>query len=124
MNPQEETLKVVVPLVTYMEHSQGWVCKKLHGSQFQEGMPDLFCYHYQYEPRFIECKVIRNGDLHFTDAQMQNFPVMLARNVKIWLIAAHDLRKMDELKRAYNVLFGPPNLGPYLDPKTRRMLLR
>lgn len=123
---QEETTHVLEPLVTFLTYKYKWRCEKTHGSQFMEGFPDLYCMHFDYEPKWIECKVIRNGDLHFTVAQEKKFPVWIAHGVKIWLVAAVDLRgNVQELERIYHdVLFRPPNLVNYLNPETRRILLR
>lgn len=120
----EENEIVVKPLRLYMENVHGWHIEKLHGSQFQEGLPDLMAFHPRYDMRLIECKVIRNGDIHFTVAQQRKFPTLIAHGAKIWLVAAYDLRKKVELERAYKSLFAPPNLIFYMDPRSRRELLR
>lgn len=123
---QEETLKIVEPLVTYMEQSEGWWVEKTHGNQYQEGFPDLLCFHRKYSQKWIECKVVRKGTIEFTNAQEKKFPKWIMNGARIWLIAGVDFRGaagLPALKRAYALLFNEPNLSHYLLPKNRRMLL-
>lgn len=124
---QEENLKIVQPLTLYMERQKGWYVKKFHGSQFQSGVPDLLAMHPKYTPKWIECKVIRHGDFSFTIDQEREFPIWIANGVDIWVVAGHDFRYphgKDELERAYNSLFTQSNCALYLNPRTRRTLLR
>jgi hypothetical protein len=76
---------VVEPFVTRMKYKYGWYCIKLHGSQYQAGLPDTYAMHKRYEAKWIEFKVVRNGDFSFTDDQLRVFPQMIANNVKIWI---------------------------------------
>lgn len=125
MLPENEL--IVKPLTDFMTYKYGWKIKKIHGSQFQSGLPDLYCMHHNYEPKWVECKVIRNGDFSFTPDQLVEFPAMIAHNVKIWLVAGDDFRgakNLPKLQRAYDSLFKPHNLAFYLDPASRRTLLR
>lgn len=121
---KEETIKIVKPLVTYMERAKGWHVENIHGSQFQEGLPDLYAMHPKYSPKWIECKVIRKGNISFTPAQKRKFPIFVANNVPTWVIAGYDLRDSLELHRAYQSLFKEPNLGYFLNPITRKLWLQ
>lgn len=116
---------IVHPLVTLMERRYGWFCVKIHGSQYQSGLPDLYCMHKSYEPKWVECKVVRQGDFSFTDDQLRVFPKMIANNAKIWIVYGADFRKdLDALGRMYNKLFQAPNAPYLLDPASRRSLIR
>lgn len=121
MSRQEETIKIVEPFRNYLEHQKGWKTEKTHGNQFQSGFPDLYCIHPKYEPRWVECKVITDGRVHFEQSQLTKFPIWSANNVKIWVIAAYDLRPekvgWKPLEREYAKLFQESNL-PYFFNKT------
>jgi hypothetical protein len=117
---QEETVKIVDPLRDYMT-DMGWYVKKMHGSQFQAGFPDLWCCHSRYEPRLIECKIEGRP---FTRAQIIEFPKMIMHGAKIWLIEGTDFRGpngKEALLRAYQKLFKDPNCVWYLHPDNRRL---
>jgi hypothetical protein len=124
MSRQEESIKIVEPLVRYLVHKHGWHVEKTHGSQYMEGFPDLYCIHPKYSPRWVECKVIRNGDFSFTPAQERKFPIWIANGVGIWIACGYDLRNKVELERVYRTLFDPPNCALYLNGESRRTLLR
>ena len=62
---QLETQLIVEPFRNLLSGKYGWYVEKTHGSQFQQGFPDLYIMHKKYEPRWVECKVIRNGDVSF-----------------------------------------------------------
>ena len=123
---QEENLKIVHPLVTFLENAEGWYVEKTHGNQYQEGFPDLLCMHRRYGERWVECKVIRNGSFEFTSAQKRKFPKWITHGARLWLIAGVDFRGstgLISLKKAYGLLFKEPNLAFHLNPETRRMML-
>jgi hypothetical protein len=79
---QEENTHIVHPLTMYMKH-KGWHIEKTHGSQFQEGFPDLYAMHPMHGQRWIECKVLRGRSIHFEESQLRKFPVWIAHGVKI-----------------------------------------
>jgi hypothetical protein len=84
---------------------RGWLVKETHGSMFQSGFPDLFCYHRNYGLRWVECKNAKA--YRFTPAQMEWFPQFAAVQCGIWVLTGAD---EDELKK----LFGPPNWMYYI----------
>jgi len=86
-------------------HLLGWFTIKLHGNQFQSGMPDLYATHSRYGCRLIEVK--NPTGYHFTAAQLEVFPKLVAHGSPVWvLISDQD----DEIKK----LFGPANWHLYL----------
>jgi len=104
-----------------MLEAKGWHVEKLHGNQFQEGLPDLAISHMNYSLRFIETKVRRGNTLKFTDAQKRKFPILHATGWPIFVIAHEDLRglKMQtERERMYAKLFREPNVMLALDKYT------
>jgi hypothetical protein len=117
---QEEGLKIVDPLTVYLTH-KGWYVKKMHGNQFQEGVPDLLISHPNYTMRFVECKI---SGRPFTRSQIIEFPKMILHGIGIWLIEGVDFRGekgKPELLRAYSKLFQPANCAYYLLPENRRL---
>jgi len=93
---QPETTKVVRPLMLLMR-ARGWYVKKIHGSQYQSGLPDLFAAHPKYGSRWIECKW---GNNFLSAAQIKEFAAMDKAGVGIWV-----LRSPDE----YDILLKPAN---------------
>jgi hypothetical protein len=87
---------------------KGWFVVKLHGNQFQSGMPDLFCCHSRYGIRLVEIKdPKRTGDV-FTSAQHDMFPKLNANGAQVWVLTG---ATEDE----YAKLFKPGNWWQYLD---------
>lgn len=120
---QEETIKIVTPLTDFLRH-KGWLVEKTHGNRFQSGFPDLYIAHPQFMAKWIECKVIRNGSIHFEDSQICKFAKWIAYGVKIWIIADTDLRGNGVgLNRAYDKLFRDSNCSYMLNAETRKLLL-
>jgi hypothetical protein len=82
--------------------------------------------HPQFSARWVECKVIRNGNIHFEKSQETKFAKWIAYGVKIWVICGHDFRGLagkSELHSAYNRLFKDQNASYLLNPETRKLLL-
>ncbi|MFA5758467.1 MAG: hypothetical protein WC942_03725 [Clostridia bacterium] len=84
---------------------RGWWVKIIHGSTFQNGLPDLFAAKRSCGSRWIEVK--NPEGYRFTGAQMETFPIMSAMGVGIWILTA-------ATEREYNKLFLPPNWWTYL----------
>jgi len=120
---QAETKLIVKPLTNYML-GKGWRVKKIHGNAFSKGFPDLFTMHPDYTPRWIECKVVRNGTVHFTPTQEKEFPQWIVNGCNFWVIAAEDLRNNEHLlSRAYALLFKEPNAHLIINKYTRKTFL-
>lgn len=126
MSAQEENTHIVHPFSVYLK-AKGWHVEKTHGSQFQMGFPDLYCMHPQYGQRWVECKVLRNGNVHFEDTQKNKFPVWIAHGVKIWIVYGTDMRGVNGIKELHDMymsLFKEANAPYMLNPEMRKMLLR
>ena len=83
-----------------------WFVKKLHGNMFQSGMPDLFCANYKYGIRLVEIKQPDSTKSTFTAAQLQDFMLLTAAGVGIWILTGDS----DE---QYAKLFQPANWQEY-----------
>lgn len=114
MSRQLESVRIVDPLTVYLRF-MGWTVENMHGSQYQDGIPDLYIMHSKYAPRWVECKRWLGDNLtsiHLTTAQKKKFPIWIANGVGIWVIVGNDFRGVGgkpELIKAYKKLFDPPN---------------
>jgi hypothetical protein len=93
---QKETTDVLEPLRRKMQ-VRGWLVIKLHGNQFQAGLPDLICFHVKFGYRFIELKT-KTGSL--SASQIKSFYNLSKHGARIYLLRGPE---------DYNLLFGPPN---------------
>ena len=110
---QPETIKIARPFDRLLE-DEGWYLRNFQPNQFTDTVPDRLAIHIEgrYEPRWIEYKVRYGNIIKCTDAQKKVFPRMIDGGVKIWCIAAYDLRGESNYllrKRLYNKLFEKPN---------------
>lgn len=122
---QPETVLIRKPFVDYLTYVKGCHVEKTHGSQFQEGFPDLYVMSPKFTARWVETKRLVKGDFSFTPAQLRKFPIWIANGVPIWIVYGEDFRgNKVALERAYQSLFNPANCGYLLDPVSRRMILR
>ena len=125
MTIQRESNLITNPFRIFLE-ARNWHCEKIHGNQYQQGLPDLFICHPQYTSRWIECKVIEtDGSIHLTHAQKIKFPILLSRGVPIYVIASDDLRgsyNVGKRERLYQKLFDEPNAHYALNRSTFHML--
>jgi hypothetical protein len=125
MSAQVENTHIVHPLCVYMKH-KGWHTEKTHGSMFQSGFPDLYAMHPTHGQRWIECKVLRNNNIHFEQTQIVKFPIWISHGVKIWIIYGEDFRSVagaSALHSAYMTLFKEANAPYLLNPEYRRIVL-
>lgn len=77
-----------------------WYVKVTHGNAMQSGLPDLYCCHRKYGPRWIEVK--NPLAYSFTEAQKSNFPVMAANGAGIWILTAATEEEYKKLFREAN----------------------
>lgn len=82
-----------------------WYVKSTHGNIYQFGFPDLFCAHKKYGMRWAEVK--NPAGYKFTPAQRENFLLMAAAGVGIWVLTSED--------QVPDIFFKPPNLIFFLE---------
>ena len=85
-------------LLMHKMRCDGWWCKKLHGSIYQSGLPDIVAIHPNYGTRWIETKSA-TGVL--SPEQMLEFSKMHKAGARIALI-----NKIEDYPEC---LLGPPN---------------
>lgn len=88
-----------------------------HGNAFQAGLPDIYCCHLNYGPRWIEVKFA--SKYSFTKDQLRVFPAMSAKGIPIWVLSLHHPITESELEFQYRLLFSPPNWHSYLGKSSR-----
>jgi len=86
-------------------HMHGWYTIKTHGSEYQSGLPDLYCCHSRYGTRWVEAKFIES--YKFTPAQLDVFPKLCANGAGVWVL-------VNGTDYEYKKLFGPCNWYTYL----------
>lgn len=123
-NRQPETIKIVEPFIGFMQ-SKGWTCENIHGSQFQKGLPDYFCYRNGVS-RWVEFKLCQppNGYVKITDAQKVKFPQMIGGQLPVYVVGDYDLRNNEAaLEEHYTrVVAGEPNLHLLLDKRLHQYI--
>lgn len=87
--------------------ARGWHVIITHGNQFQSGLPDLYCFHESFPPRWIEVKLPNMVGSRFTSAQLEVFPKMLKCHVGIYILTGDSDTELDKLT-------GRPNIELYL----------
>lgn len=79
-----------------------WYVKVMVGNMFQHGVPDLYVAHRQYGQKWIEVK--NPLSFSFTDRQQQNFPLMDAAGVGIWVLFSDSDSELEKLLKPANWL--------------------
>jgi hypothetical protein len=90
----------------YLEKRK-WLVEVMQGNAYQQGIPDLFCWHQRWGHRWVDMKVL--GAYQFTKAQIQKWPLWEAAGLGIWII-------VDATDEEYKKLFKPPNMREYWKP--------
>lgn len=67
--------------------NKGWHVIEMHASAVLSGLPDLYCTHSKYRQRWVECKLKKHC---WTEAQIENFPKMVANGSPIWVAFSVD----------------------------------
>lgn len=83
--PEEVIQQTIIKALT----EAGWFVMETHGTQYQQGLPDLYATHKLYGSRWIEVKNTRGWS--FTPAQRQTFPKMFGAGTGIWILQGPDL---------------------------------
>ena len=65
---------------------RGWFVKKMHGSQYQAGFPDLYITHPEYRARLVEIKTPARGYDPYTPAQLVVFKLLSAHGSPVWTL--------------------------------------
>lgn len=93
----------------WLEH-RGWFVLKLHGSEFQVGLPDVYAFHVKYGCAWIELKMPkRKKDRHggLRASQIRMMKRMQVAGVPVWVITS-----VEELQLLYT---RRPNFMSYLN---------
>lgn len=88
--------------IVKMLEMRGWYVKKVHGSMYQSGFPDLYCTHKKHGIRWIEVKLPNMEGSRWTKDQLADFPKLADNGTPIWVLTA-------ATEYEYRKLFGPDN---------------
>ena len=89
---EREEMRIQEEIETKLSLLQ-WYVKRIHGSIYQSGLPDLYLCHVKYGARWLEIK--HPERYSFTEAQMTEFPKITARRIGIWI--AQDPRDVPDI---------------------------
>jgi len=106
MNEQKPEVQIQRELVAFLK-ARGWHVERLFADAFQNGFPDLYCYHKKWHERWIEVK--RPDRYTFTLRQRQKWPVWESFGIGIWVLTA-------ATQEQYDLLFKPPNWREFWRP--------
>lgn len=90
-----------------MLETRGWHVEIMHGSAFQTGIPDLYCFKREWGERWIDAK--NPEKYNFTKAQKFKWPIWDRVGIGIWILVA-------ATQEEYDKLFKPPNWRSYIKP--------
>ena len=77
-----------------------WYVRVIVGNAFQHGLPDLYIFHRNYGPRWVE---VKNPErFSFTDRQIENFPVMGSHGIGIWILFSAEVEELGKLFKPCN----------------------
>jgi hypothetical protein len=112
MDEQEERgrkleSKIQADLICYLR-ARGWHVERMLADSYQNGIPDLYCFHKQWGHRWIEVK--RPVGYSLTLRQRQKFPAWEEAGIGIWILTA-------ATEEQYRLLFTEPNWRDFWKPK-------
>ena len=81
---------------------RGWLVRKIHGDERNNGWPDLYATHTKYGSRWVEVKLPNMKGSRFTTAQKEWFPKLEANGTKIFILTGAS-------ETEYCKLFKPSN---------------
>ena len=84
-----------------------WHVERMLADAYQNGIPDLFCYHRKCGMRWVEVK--RPEGYSFTLRQRQKWPIWEKAGIGIWILTA-------ATQEQYDLLFQPPNWRSFWRP--------
>lgn len=79
-----------------------WYVKVMVGNMYQFGIPDLYVAHRKYGQKWLEVK--NPLKFSFTDRQQENFPLMDAAGVGIWILFSDSDEELGKLFKPANWL--------------------
>lgn len=85
--------------------ARGWHVEIMHGSAFQTGIPDLYCFKREWGERWVDAK--NPEKYNFTKAQKFKWPIWSRVGIGIWILVA-------ATQEEYDKLFKPPNWHSYV----------
>ena len=105
MNEQELQQERKLELQIQRELAQflkdrGWHVERMLADAYQNGIPDLYCFHKKWGHRWVEVK--RPDHYSFTKAQRRKWPEWEAAGIPIWILTA-------ATQEQYDLLFKQPN---------------
>lgn len=92
--------KIIEDNIKAYLRARDWLVIKTHGNEFQMGLPDLYCVHYTHGTRWVEVK--NPEKYHFTPAQFEIFPQLMAKGIGIWIMCYADDYEYDKLFQPFN----------------------
>jgi len=92
-----ELEKKIQERITKALKAESWFVKWTHGNRYQSGVPDLYCHHKVYGPRWVEVKKPTGSRLE--DTQYELFTAWEERRIGVWVLTDADL----------HLLLEPPN---------------
>lgn len=103
-HPHQSEAQIQREIIKFLS-IKGWVCMVTHGSEYQQGFPDLYILHPKFEHRWVEVK--RPTGYCFTPAQQKFFPIIANSRGKIFIMTA-------ATEAEYDKLFKEPNWPRYM----------
>lgn len=84
--------KVEASIIRFLE-GRGWYVRRIHGSSYQAGLPDLMACHPRYGIRLIEVKDPNRRGRMFTPAQENTFPKLIRHGAPVLVLDGIDTYK-------------------------------
>ena len=101
--------------------ARGWLVERMVGNAYQLGIPDLYIFHKNHGPRWIDIKYAKKNI--YTKAQVQKWPEWEKAGLGIWIIAGTCKHpSYEEMDAEYQLLFEPPNMRRYWKAKYDTMI--
>jgi hypothetical protein len=93
-------------MVAFLQ-ARGWHVERISADSYQNGLPDLYCFHEKWGQRWVEVK--RPQGYSFTKRQRHKFPIFERARIGIWILTA-------ATQEQYNLLFKSPNWREFWRP--------
>ena len=106
MSKDKLELQIQRELVAFLR-ARNWHVERMLANAFQTGIPDLYCYHKKWGPRWIEVK--RPNEYSFTRAQRLKWPEWERAGIPMYILTA-------ATQEQYDLLFTTPNWREFWRP--------